>query len=204
MVQKWILGAGMAIAVVAVVGTGFAAFTATATVNGRATAGSVGLTIVNTYVGGCNSFYGAQTPGPGNVTFSDLNEQRTAVTLTISNLTPSAYCGAWVQLENTGSVPVNLSLALLTAGSGGVCPTDNDGATNCYSITTLSGIDEGQTYWDGSPYGNTPTTSISNIVTLAPGATYTDLIGAEIPTGSTDATPAVCVFTLVYTASAGY
>ena len=194
----------MAIAVLAVAGAGFAAFTATATINGKATAGSVDLAIIQTSVGGCNSFYFAQYPGPGNVTFSNLNAQKTAVTLTISNLTPSAYCGAFVKLENTGSVPANLSLALNTAGTNGVCPTNNDAAINCYSITTLSGIDEGQTYWYGSPYGDTPTTSISNIVTLAPGGTYTDLIGAEIPTGSTDATPASTTFTLVYTASAGY
>jgi hypothetical protein len=203
MVRKWVLGVGLAVAVVAVAGTGFAAFTANVTVNGQATAGSMGLAIVNTAVAGCSSFYGAQYPGPGNVTFSNLNEQRTAVTLTISNLTPSAYCGAWVELENTGSVPVTLGLVMNTAGENGVCPTVST-ATNCYSITTLSGIDEGQTYWDGSPYGLTPTTSISDITTLNPGGTYTDLIGAEIPSGSTNATPGTVTFTLVYTGSAGY
>ena len=201
MTHKWAVGVGLAIAMVALAGTGFAAFTATATVNGRATAGTVGLAIVNTASLGCNAFYGAQYPGPGNVTFSNLNEQETSITLTVTNLTPSAFCGADVELENTGSVPVNLSAALNTPGSGGVC---SNYGTNCYSVFTLSGIDQGIVYWAGSPNGLTPASSVSNIVTLSPGGTYTDLIGILIPSGSTDATPPSAVFSLVYTASAGY
>ena len=201
MAHKWVVGIGAALALVIVAGTGFAAFTATATVNGKASAGSVDLAIVETYVGGCNAFYGAQAPGPGNVTFTDLNEQETSVTLTVSNLTPSAFCVAAVTLENTGSVPVNLSVTLNTPGINGVC---SNYGLNCYSVFTNSGIDQGIVWFADSPTGNTPTSSVSNIVTLSPGGTYTDDIGVEIPTGSTDATPSTATFSLVYTGTAGY
>ena len=201
MTHKWVLGIGAALALVLVAGAGFAAFTATATVNGKASAGSVDLAIVADHSLGCYAFFGAQSPGPGNVSFTDLNEQRTSVTLTVSNLTPSAFCNANVTLENVGSVPVNLSVALNTAGSGGVCAAE---AINCFEVYTLSGITEGYVWFADSPTGSTPTSSVSNIATLAPGATYTDYIGIAIPSGSTDATPSSATFSLVYTASAGY
>jgi hypothetical protein len=200
MTQKWVLGIGAALALIIVAGTGFAAFTATATVNGRASAGTVSLAITSTELGGCGSF-STPIPGAGNISFTDLNEQRTSVTLSVSNLTPSAYCWAYVTLENTGSVPVNLSVVLDTPGSNGVCATD---ALNCFTVFTLSGIDQGTFWFSSSPNLGTPASSVSPITTLNPGGTYTDGIGVAIPTGSTDATPSSATFTLVYTGSAGY
>ncbi len=201
MARNWVVGIGAALALIVVAGTGFAAFTATATVNGQASAGTVGLAITSTFILGCDAFDGAPVPGPGNITFSDLNEQQTSVTLTVSNLTPSAYCDAYLTLENTGSVPENLSVVLDTPGSNGVCAPS---AINCFAVFTLSGIDQGRFWFSDSPYTDTPTSAVSNLVTLAPGGTYTDAIGVAIPTGSTDATPSSAVFTLAYTASAGY
>jgi len=199
--HKWIVGIGAALAVVIVAGTGFAAFTATATVNGRASAGTVDLAIVSAVTGSCGAFFGQQSPGAGNISFTNLNEARTSVTLTVSNLTPSAFCLASVQLENTGSVPVNLSLALSTPGVSGVCAFL---AYNCFEVFTSSGITEGIIWFAESPTGSTPTSSLPNIVTLAPGGIYTDNIGVGIPSTSTDATPSSTVFTLGYTATAGY
>ena len=201
MAHKWVMGIGAALALIVVAGTGFAAFTATATVNGKATAGTVDLAITSTQTFGCYAFYGGTAPGPGNISFSDLNEQRTSVTLTVSNLTPSAFCYANVTLENTGSVPVNLSVALSTAGSNGVCSAE---AINCFEVFTLSGITQGVVWFTYSPIGSTPTSSVSNIATLLPGGTYTDSIGVAIPPTATDATPSSAGFTIAYTASAGY
>ncbi len=201
MAHKWVLGIGAALALIIVAGTGFAAFTATATVNGKASAGTVDLAITSTQDLGCYAFFGAQTPGPGNISFSDLNEQRTSISLSVSNLTPSAFCEANVTLENTGSVPVNLSVALSTAGSNGVCAPE---VYNCFEVFTLSGITEGVIWFTNSPIGGTPTTSVANVVTLLPGGTFTDQVGVGIPPTSSDATPSSAAFTLTYTASAGF
>ncbi len=201
MSKRWVLGIGVALAVVALAGTGFAAFTATATVNGRASAGSVELAIVSTSVGTCQGFSGATAPGVGNYTFSGLNEQRTAVTVTVTNLTPSTLCYGYVELENTGSVPVNLSAVLQTPGVSGLCAPS---AYNCYDVATASGLEaSGYYFWSGTGQRG-PTSSVTNIVTIAPGATYTDVIGVGIPGTSTNATPSSATFSIVYTASAGY
>ena len=199
MTRKWILGIGAALALVAVAGTGFAAFTATATVNGNATAGSVQLAIVNAYYLDCGGFNGQQYPGAGNYTFYGENEARTSISLSVTNLTPDAWCQGEIIIENVGTVPVNVSVALNTPGSSGICVLD---AVNCTAVATTSGINDGlQFYYP--PYTG-PASSVSNFVTLAPGASFGDQIGVEIATGSTDATPASASFTLVYTASAGY
>jgi predicted ribosomally synthesized peptide with SipW-like signal peptide len=201
MAHKWIVGVGAALALIIVAGSGFAAFTASATVNGKATAGTVGLAITATDVLGCYAFYGAQAPGPGNISFSGLNEARNSVTLTTTNLTPSAFCDSTVTLENTGSVPENLSVVLNTPGANGVCAPEQQ---SCFEVYTVSGITEGWVWWDSSPTGSTPTSSVTNIVTLAPGASYTDWLGVAIPPGANNGTPSSATFSLVYTATAGY
>jgi hypothetical protein len=198
MTRKWILGVGAALALVIVVGTGFAAFTATATVNGKATAGSVQLAIVNANYVSCGGFSGVSFPGPGNFTFFGENEARTSISLSVSNLTPDAWCQGYVELENVGSVPVNLSVTLNTPGSNGVCGID---LGNCTAVTTSSGINEGWQLWYGGPTG---LTTVSNFATLAPGALYVDYVAVGIAGGSTDVTPATATFSLVYTASAGF
>ncbi len=197
MAHKWALGIGAALALVIVAGTGFAAFTATATVNGKASAGSVDLAIVDAFPAGCGGFSGSQYPGPGNYTFSNENEARTSISLTVTNLTPDAWCQGEIVLENVGSVPVNLSVTLNTPGSNGICAPDAD---NCTAVTTTSGIDEGWQLWYVSP---TPASTVTNFATLAPGALYYDYIAVGIAGGSTDVTPSTATFSLVYTGSAG-
>ena len=187
-------------ALVVVAGTGFAAFTATATVNGRANAASVGLDFTGTYTYACDYWY--NIPGaPGNISVTAVSSPVTSISVTASNLTPGVYCTVAAAVENTGSVPENISVALETAGSNGMCTALE---LNCYTVFTWSGISNGgNIYWIGAPNYGTPTDVSNNFVTLQPGASFFDFYGVTIPEGSNDATPASAQFTLVYTASAG-
>jgi len=205
MAKQWLVGLVGAFAVICLAGVGFSAFTASATVNGQASAATMDLKIYATEIGSCSSIpAGIPVPGAGNVTFSNLNAAETSVTLSVSNLTPNVYCLAYVWLQNAGSVPVNLSVAINTPGVDGMC---TGGAVNCFDVFTYSGLD-----LTGAPYGywflaspnlGTPTYSQTNVITLNPSAVYGDIIGVDIPSTSGDSTPGSAVFSIVYTASAG-
>jgi len=148
----------------------------------------------------CDGFYNIPN-APGNISFSGWSPDQTSVTLTASNLTPSVYCVVGLVLENTGSVPVTVSVAMYSAGFNGMCVAYQ---IDCYGVFTFSGIGtDGQIYWFGAPNFGTPTDYSANFVTLNPGGTYTDVIGVDLPPFSDDSTPSSAVFTLVYTASAG-
>lgn len=202
MTRKWQLGLIGAIALLALTGVGFSAFTASATVYGNASAATMDLKIVGEGAyGACQYWLPGLPTGPGNITFTGLNAAETQVTWNVANVTPNDLCNAYVVLENAGSVPVNVSVALNTPGFNGICTA---GELNCYDINTLSGIQaNGWIWWVGSPTGGTSSYADSNFVTLNPGQTYTDLLTVDIPPGSDDSTPASATFSLVYTASAG-
>ncbi|HTP56013.1 MAG TPA: hypothetical protein VML53_05030 [Thermoplasmata archaeon] len=204
MAKRWLVGLVAAVAVVGLAGVGFSAFTATATVNGYATAGSVSLQITET--GGYACFYLPDTPygyasAPGNVSFSPIRDGGTEVSLNVSNLTPGVICSGLILLTNAGSVPLNVSVSLYTAGFNGVCGAyDYD----CYDAITYSGIQASGHYWfGGSPTAGGPSDLSANFVTLAPGGSFVDDIGILIETGSTSA-PGAAAFSLVYTGSAGF
>jgi len=198
MTKRWLVGLVASIAVVSLAGVGFSAFTATATVNGSATAATMGLEIVQNYTTGCYS--NLNTPGaPGNYSFANENAAQTTISLIASNLTPGINCRAYIELENVGSVPVNVSVAVNSPGVDGMCTPS---AINCYDVYTASGIQlNGGICWSTSPDCGTPTASYSNWVTLSPGGTTWDVILVDIPFGSTDATPSGGAFSLVYTAA---
>lgn len=205
MVQKWIVGMLGAFAVLAMVGVGFSAFTATATVNGSASAGTVGVAIVAESSAPATCFYLPDTPyggsaAPGSVLLNVPTALSSVATFTAANLTPGVGCDAYITIENTGSVPENISIALSTAGANGVCASTDQ---NCFDVISQSGIEAASGYYfGGSPTGAGPASVSTNFVTLAPGATYADAVAVLIATGSTSA-PASATFTLTYTASAG-
>ena len=205
MAQKWILGVVGAFAVLALAGVGFAAFTAQATVNGSASAASVDLQIVSQSSFATTCFYLPDTPypyaaAPGNVSLATGEGFVSTATMTASNLTPGVGCFVYVTIENTGSVPENVSVALSTQGANGVCAAY---AINCYDVISQSGIQaSGLWYVIGSPTAPGPATVSTDFVTLPVGGTYSDYIGVLIATTSTSA-PASGTFTLTYTASAG-
>jgi len=200
--KKWAIGAIGAFAILALAGVGFSAFTATAQVNGYAYAATMDLEIVNTYEGGCGSLFHATPAGPGNFTFYGENAAMTSISVRATNLTPGVYCEGAIELENTGSVPVNVSVVLETAGTNGICTAYT---INCYDVESLSGIEAAGFQWYiGSPNAGHSAYASTNFTTLAPGATYWDWIASNIPPTSTYAsTPPSGTFTILYTASAG-
>jgi hypothetical protein len=201
MAKRWLVGLAAAIAVVCMAGVGFSAFTAQATVYGNASAATVGLQITETGTFGC-FYFGHDVAAPGNIAFSGLSDGGTQITLTVSNLTPDDICEAGLVLENVGSQPLNVSIALNTPGANGVC---GPYGFNCYDVYTYSGIQaSGDFFFYGSPTEPTPTSYSANFTELNPGQSYTDYYGIDIPWGSTDATPASATFTLVYSASVGF
>lgn len=199
MAQRWLIGVIAAFAVIGMAGVGFSAFTATATVNGSASAATVEIKIVDTATFACDYFYNI-VGAPGNVSFANENAQQTSISLNVANLTPGVYCTGGLVLENVGTVPVNLSVVFDTAGANNMCTAY---ALNCYGVFTWSGIGtDGYIYWIGAPNYGTPTDSNANFATLQPGGTFTEYIGVDISYDSTIA-PGPGSFTLVYTASAG-
>ncbi|HTP53986.1 MAG TPA: hypothetical protein VML94_03350 [Thermoplasmata archaeon] len=198
--KRWLVGLVAAIAVVCMAGAGFSAFTAQAAVYGTANSATMDLQITDSATFGCFYFY--NVPGaPGSIAVTGENAELTALTVVASNMTPSTYCYIGIALENTGSVAVNVSVALETAGAGGMCVADE---VSCYGVFTYSGIgSDGTIYWVGAPNYGTPTYSNANFVTLSPGGTYIDYIGVDLPPGSTDASPASATFTVLYTATPG-
>ena len=201
MMKKWWVGLVAIVGVVALAGVGFSAFTAQASVNAYASGATMGLEIISNSTSGC--YYNLNTPGaPGSISFSGENAAMNSISLTVSNLAPGINCRAYVELENTGSVPVNVSVALLTPGSNGICTAYT---INCFDVDTLSGIQAaGWQWWTGSPTAGSSSYSYGNFSTLNPGATVWDYIGVDIPFGSTDATPPAALFTLAYTAAPEY
>lgn len=202
MAKKWVTSVVCAFAVLSISGIGFAAFTATATVNGTASAGTMGLEIISAVGADCGSLFGATAPGAGNFTFFDLNPGHTSISARATNLTPGVYCEGGLELQNTGSVPVTVGVELSTPGLNGICTSY---ARNCYDVESLSGIEaSGWQWYIGSPTAGTSSYGDANFATLNPGATYTDYLAVNLPELSTSAlTPSGATFTIVYTATAG-
>jgi len=201
MTKKWVIGVIGAFAVLAMAGVGFSAFTASATVYGNVAAATVSIQISSVEIAGC--YYLPNTPlgeqsAPGNLAFSPISASATSVTYNVSNLLPGVYCFGYVTLVSESSVPVNVSVALNTPGVSGVC---SEAQSNCFDVVTASGL-ESSGIWGF--YSNTGyASSVTNFVTLSPGATYTDVVSVAINTGSTYAA-ATGSYSIVYTASAGY
>jgi len=204
MAMKWVFGVIGAFAVLAMTGIGFSAFTASATVHGTASAATMGLEITETSAYHCTYLPGtplAYQLAPGNVSFSPVSAGGTVVSFNASNMTPGVYCQGDLKLTNTGSVPVNVSVVLSTAGDNGICGAYG---TNCYDVISTSGIEaSGEWHFDGSPTAPGPADVSSNFTRLNPGGSTVDAIAVLISTGFTSVDP-TAYFTLTYTASAGY
>jgi hypothetical protein len=165
--NRLVLAMVAAVVLVAVGGIGFAAFTATATVNGTATGGTAELywsgspaVYTSGYVMGCApSFSGSPA---------------TVMTLAPTGFAPGDYCQVYETLVNGGNVGVTLSSApTITGISGGSgCTTgewtisDNSGAApalapgNTYSFEVTVSLNSGVTNeCQGA------TASISDVVT---------------------------------------
>jgi hypothetical protein len=179
--KKWVVGMMAVLAVAALVGVGYSAFTATATVNGTATAGLDAIQVSSSQSGAC--FYPSGAPAPGSFGFS-LNAKDTVLTLSVTNMVPGAVCSTVATISNVGSVPVVLSNQLNT--TSGICVGP---ALNCYDVSDTAGLSS--------------VTGIKNVNSIATlGSPYADTINVWIPAGSTSA-PSSGVFSIYYVGSAG-
>ena len=184
MTKKWIAGMLGVLAVAALVGVGYSAFTATATVNGTATAGTAEITVSSPAAGTCGYVGGG--PAPGGFSFAE-NHALTVLTVGLSNLVPGGICSFSFTVTNVGTVPVVLSDQLNE--TSGICAP---GPTlNCYGVNDGSGLTSA-----------TPVLSVTSLATLAVGGTYLDTVWVGIPAGSTSAPPSGG-FSIYFTGSAG-
>jgi hypothetical protein len=94
-----------------------------------------------------------------------------------------------------------VSAAFETPGANGMCVW---GETDCYDVTTVSGLQvDGWVAFCG-PCSFTAQYSVTNFTTLNPGQSYTDTLLVDIPRGADDGTPPTGSFSIVYTGSVGY
>jgi hypothetical protein len=184
MTKKWVVGLLGVLAIAALVGVGYSAFTASATVNGTATAGTVSIIVTSPDQGSCAFPSGG--PAPGAFTFSE-NPAQTVLNIGVSNLVPGGVCTTQATIINTGTVPVVLSNQLNE--SSGICAP---GPTlNCYDAFDSAGLTS-----------VSPILNVNGITTLAPGGSYIDTISVYIPAGSISAPPSGN-FAIYFTGSAG-
>ena len=141
--NRWLVGLAVVVAVVAVGGVGFAAFTTTAYLQGSAQAGQLGpLTWSNLGNPVGNHSYNKCSISTTNYT-SGGSTQDTLV-LTAKNQAPGDWCQFKAHLNNLGTIPAEV-YANLTCYSGGMC-----GNTSLYD-NFAGWYQPGETY--GHVYG---------------------------------------------------
>ncbi|HTP54786.1 MAG TPA: hypothetical protein VML94_07520 [Thermoplasmata archaeon] len=181
MTNRWVVGLLGVLAIAALVGVGYSAFTATATVNGTASAGTAAIVVTSNGAGAC--FYPSGAPAPGSFSFSE-NAKDTVLSISVSNMVPGGVCSTVATVSNVGTVPVSLSNQLNS--TSGICV---GAALNCYDVSDTAGL--------SSVAG---VSSEHAFATL--GAPYSDTISIWIPAGSVSAPPSG-VFSIYYIGSAG-
>jgi len=187
MVRRWIVGVGAAVAVLAMVGVGFSAFTASATVNGTGYAATVDLDVsASHYLVTLCEWFNFTFYTVASISVTPLTPNSIAFSAT--NMVPDTRCFFAVDVTNVGSVAVSVSETLVPGA--GICAP---GATNgCFDASTwLYPTDA-----IAGAYTNSITPS------LAPGSTFYDWAVISIPPGWTSA-PVSGTFEVVYTATAG-
>lgn len=108
----------IAIAILAVAvcaGTGYAAFTASAYVNGTATAGTLGPLTWGSY-----SAHGYGVDIVCSDSTGETSLPLDTLYLTASNLVPGTFCGYAADIANHGSLPATVT-EQITSASGGLC-----------------------------------------------------------------------------------
>jgi hypothetical protein len=178
---KWVIGVVAVVAMFAVGGIGFAAFTSSAYINGSATAGTLGpLYWTHGDPTGSESFDHCSA-----VIGTTFNSSDT-LNFGASNLAPGDYCSYQAHLHNAGSIPANV-YAEVTSTSGSFC-----GYTTLYD--TFAGWSQpGETY--GTSYGP--------LTISAGGALFYQAQMGFIPPAGNEWQGQTCTFTVTFTATAG-
>jgi hypothetical protein len=160
-----------AVAIVAVGGIGFAAFTSSVTVNGTASAGNIVLEFASNPYG-----TGASTPSGATCTLQTYGGTTTTISISASNLAPNQYCSFVLTITNAGSLPANSESSLFTASSGSYC--SSSGEINCIWV---------QDSLSPSPLNSETGVYTGSGTTVIPaGGTLTYTIYTTLPAGSTD------------------
>ena len=113
---RWVAAALIGVTILAAGGTGFAAFTTSAFVNGSASAGTLGpLTWGDSPV---SSWSASNDVCSASVGTTDSSGD--TLILSATNLAPGDYCGFADTLYNAGSLPAAATESI-TSASGGLC-----------------------------------------------------------------------------------
>jgi hypothetical protein len=162
--SRLVLALVAAVAIVAVGGIGFAAFTSVAYVNGTGTAANVGPLTWNDYTAGSGT--------DGATCSTSSSSPYTTLTLTVNGLIPGGSCNVMPTLYNGGGYP----LTLATSASGwSVVANPNSGNCNDFDYSDASGIDTGSSVTTGSgSIGASTSAPYSVTISLGSGAGNTD------------------------------
>ena len=181
--RQWVMGMVAVVALVAVGGIGFAAFSTSAYLNGAASAGTLGpLTWSNLGTTTTSSAYVTCTV----VTGTQTNTSDTLV-VTVGNLAPGDLCQFSGDLNNGGSIPANVySLVTCYDQTTGGCTV-----TSLYDNFAPAGA--GESY--GIQYGP---------ITISSGSPLAYSGTVQLTPGLGNAYQgATCTFTVTFTATAG-
>lgn len=121
----------LAIAVLALGGIGYSAFTSSVTVTGSASAGSLSLYFyTDSSTSGANAVctWSGSTGSGGDNT----------LTLTVTNLSPGDYCTATAYIGDTGTLPATSETTNIAGSGGTFCSTGT--TTNCIDVTDSFGV----------------------------------------------------------------
>lgn len=145
--SKWVLGMVSVIAIVAIAGVGFAAYTSTATANVNVSAGSF-------YIQG-SGLITAQSLAVGTCTVAPSGNN---VVGTVSNMLPGDYCNITLTFTDAGSLPgsfVTWSPAPLVGGGCALISIYENGPWVVYPVSTVApGGIAAQTYWNITDVGS--------------------------------------------------
>lgn len=162
--SKWVLGMVSVIAVVAIAGVGFAAYTSTATANVNVSAGSF-------YIQG-SGVITAQSLAVGTCAVAPSGNN---VVGTISNMLPGDYCNITLTFTDAGSLPgsfVSWTPAYFTGSGCSLISVYGSGPWIVYPVASVSpGGIAASAYWNitdiGSPAASGPCTIGPLVITYA-------------------------------------
>jgi hypothetical protein len=181
--SRLVLAMVAAVAIVAVGGIGFAAFTASVYVDGSGAAGSVALSFTSNPYGTA-----ASSPAGATCAIQSYGGSTGTITVAASNLEPGQYCTFTLSVQNVGTLPITSETSTYAYVSGSVC--NSGGQMNCIWVSDGIGL-------------NTETgTSGSDSTTIPVSGEYTYILYVELPGGSTIQSTALS-FTITLTGSAG-
>jgi len=186
MITKTMMVSLFALSLLALSGVGFAVYSASVTINGTASGGTLVL--------GTSSWAsGTTTPtGAGSCAWSDYVAGSPAtITLTVTNMAPGDSCTASLHIDNLGTLPMTSESTTFAGVTGYFC-TSGGYTTNCFFVTDSLGL---QSYVGSNG---------ANGLTVSPGGSYPGgyWVTVTYASGSTVQSESAS-FTITFTGSVG-